>query len=250
MRPPIVRSFCFFAGLTGLAAVSAPARADLVLETETAQLGKKGEGLFSSAIQFDNNKDGNSQFTLNQFEYAINDRTELLVEPFFYQRSRAAGEDRVKGVGDVEITPSYMVFPEEQFGLATVLSFKVKVPTATNDLGTGKFDYMPFVILGKTFGNNWIVNANIGYDFVTSPKDESLKDQVILDLSVERRITDRLSFYVESFYESKPVPGEKSVVSGAVATEYHFDKHFNAFVSVGYDSEKLVSIRPGLNYEF
>jgi hypothetical protein len=39
--------------LTGL-----PARADLVLETETAELGKKGDSLVSSAIQLERGKDG------------------------------------------------------------------------------------------------------------------------------------------------------------------------------------------------
>ena len=38
--------------------------------------------------------------------------------------------------------------------------------------------------------------------------------------------------------------------SGAVATEYKFTKIFNAFVSVGYDTDHLFNIRPGFNFEF
>lgn len=60
--------------------------ADLVLETETAELGKKGESLFSAALQVEREHDGGlAYFTVNQFEYAITDRAEILIEPFFYE---------------------------------------------------------------------------------------------------------------------------------------------------------------------
>src|SRR4051812_48486826 len=55
-----------------IAAIPTNLKGDLVLETETAQLGKQGEGLFSEAMQFERDKDGGTAvFTLNQFEYAI-----------------------------------------------------------------------------------------------------------------------------------------------------------------------------------
>jgi hypothetical protein len=52
--------------------ILAELKASLVLETETAQLGKQGERLFSAALQFERDKDGGTAiFTLNQFGYAF-----------------------------------------------------------------------------------------------------------------------------------------------------------------------------------
>jgi len=226
-------------------------RADLVLETETAELGKQGHFAFSFATQFEHEKDGGkTAFTLNQFEYAITDRSELLVEPFFYEWSKPAGGPLVQGMGDLEITPSYMVLLEKPYIPATVLAFKLKVPTATNrNIGTGKFDYQPYVILGKKIGH-WILNANFGYDIVTSPPGNPLRNQFIYDFSVEREITEKWSVYAEVFANSIPAVGEAATSSVAVATEYRFTENFNAFVSVGYDTNGLFNVRPGFNLEF
>ena len=43
-------------------------RADTVLETETAELGEKGEWLVSNSIQYEKGPEGKAAFTLFQFE--------------------------------------------------------------------------------------------------------------------------------------------------------------------------------------
>jgi hypothetical protein len=237
---------------TGIALItSGHLHADLVLETETAQLGKQGDMLFSTALQAEWAKDGSRKFfTLNQYEYALADRAEILIEPFFYEWDSPKGGARYSGVGDLEITPSYQVVSEETFTPAILLAFKLKVPTATNrDIGSGKFDYQPYFILGKTYGD-WVFNANIGYDFVTSSKTEKLRDQVILDFSVERKLTADLSVYAEVFSNSSPIRGEKGTFAEAMAFEYKFNKNFNIFTSIGYDSDHVKNIRSGFNIEF
>src|SRR5205814_1715516 len=125
-------------------------------------------------------KDGSrTMFTLNQFEYGVTDRAEILIEPFLYERDKPKGEKRFDGMGDLEITPSYMVVLEEPSFPAVVLAFKLKVPTGKEpDISTGKYDYYPYVILGKHV-EHWIFNANFGVNFITSPRHERLKDQFI-----------------------------------------------------------------------
>lgn len=92
---------------------------------------------------------------------------------------------------------------------AAVAAFKLKMPTATNrDIGTGEFDYQPYIILGKVIGP-WTWNANLGYNFVTSPSDEPLKDQFIYDLSVQTNLTPDLTVFAEIFSNSSPASGEK-----------------------------------------
>ena len=243
---------CFLTALCIGSAFAIPLRADTVLETETAELGKKGEGLFSFSVQFERDKDGSTtQFTLTQLEYALSDRAEILIEPFFQEWDQPKGAKRFHGAGDLEITPSYMIVLEKPYVPAIVLAFKLKVPTARNrDIGTGKYDYLPYVIFGKTYGK-WVFNANIGYNFITSPsKTEHLNNQFIYDFSVERKITDKWSIFAEVFANSSPASGDRGTFSGAIATEYSFHEHFNAFVSVGYDTNHLFNVRPGFNIPF
>ena len=235
------------------AACIVPLRADTVLETETAELGKKGEGLLSFSTQFEKDKDGNkTAFTLNQIEYALTDRAEILIEPFFQEWQKPKGGKWSSGIGDLEITPSYMIIldDEKSWRPAVVLAFKLKVPTATNpDIGSGEFDYYPYVIFGKKIGH-WLFNVNLGCNFITSPADQPLRDQFIYDFSVEREITDKWSVFAEVFGNSSPESGTSGTFAGAIATEYKFTKHFNAFISVGYDTDRLFNVRPGFNIEF
>jgi len=227
------------------------ANADLVLETETAELGNRGDQLISTAIQYERERDGSHAWlTVNQYEIGVTDRAELLIEPFFYEWIHPKGGDPTSGVGDLEITPSYMVFLEQPVLPAVVLALKIKVPTATNpEIGTGELDYYPYVILGKHIGD-WVFNANLGEDVITSPPGQPLRNQFIWDFSVERKITPAWSVYVEAFSNSSPAIGEHGTTAGALATEYRFGKHINAFISAGYDSSELMIIRPGFNIEF
>lgn len=231
--------------------LSSTLRADLALETETAELGKKGEWLVSTALQFERERDGSTAlFTLNQYEVGLTDRAEILIEPFFLEWGHPKGEKSYHGMGDLEITPSYMVILETEKTPAVVLALKVKVPTARNRaIGTREWDYYPYVILGKKW-HDWLFNANFGRNFITSPADEPLKDQWIYDFSAERVITEKWSIIGEIFGNSKAAAGEKATFAGAIATEYKFTEHFNTFVSVGYDTDHLMAIRSGFNITY
>lgn len=232
------------------AAWVAPARADTVLETETAELGHKGEWLISNSVQFEKAPDGRGAFTLFQYEYALSDRGEILIEPFFQEWNYPKDGDSFHGAGDLEITPSYMIRLESEHAPAVVLALKIKVPTATNpDIGTGKYDYYPYVILGKHVGN-WTLNANFGVNFIGQVDGENLKNQGIYDFSAERKISDKLSVFGEVFGNTSPAKGESGTFAGAVAMEYQVNDHFNYFVSVGYDTDNLFNIRPGFNIHF
>lgn len=240
--------------LLGLAVVAAShvgnAWADTVLETETAELGKKGEWLISNSIQFERAPDGRTNFTLFQYEYAWSDRGEILIEPFFQEWDSPNNGSRFHGAGDLEITPSYMVSLEGARAPAVVLAFKIKVPTASNrDIGTGKFDYYPYVILGKHVGP-WTLNANLGVDFIGRVAGEDFRNQGIYDFSAERKLSDKLSVFGEVFGNTSPAQGTPGTFAGAVAFEYQVSPHFNYFVSAGYDSDDLFNIRPGFNIHF
>jgi hypothetical protein len=85
-----------------LGTLSQPASAGH-LETETAELGKKGDMLISVSTQFEKDKDGNrTAFTLTQYEIGITDRAELLIEPFFMEWDNPKDGKSFHGMGDLE----------------------------------------------------------------------------------------------------------------------------------------------------
>lgn len=229
--------------------VALSAHADTVLETETAELGAQGQWLVSNSFQLERAPDERHNFTLFQYEYALTDRAEILLEPFFQEWIYPKNGESFHGAGDLEITPSYLVLTETDDRPAVALALKVKVPTASDAIGTGKTDYYPYVILGKHFGD-WIANANLGVDFIGKVSGENLRNQGIADFSLQRVINDQWSVYGEVFGNTKVSDGEKGTVAAAVATEYQVNNFFNVFVSLGYDSDDVASIRPGFNIHF
>ena len=117
---------------------SIPARADTAIETETAQIGKKGDIGISQAYEYSTSKDGTSGGTLTQFEYALSNRAEILIEPFFYTWDHPDGEDKVSGLGDLEVTPSYMVVKENGWTPSVLAAFKLKIPMGSERAGSSR----------------------------------------------------------------------------------------------------------------
>jgi hypothetical protein len=249
----VLSRFAFLAAVTGALALPGSARADTAIETETGDLGTKGDWNFSQSVQFEQAPDAKGFFTLNQYEYAITSRSEILIEPFFYEGVYPKGAPNIGGAGDLEITPSYMFLLEGTWNPALVQSFKVKVPTASNkDIGTQRFDFYPYWIINKNFGK-LDMNANLGMEFFGQTKGEDYRrNQLIYDLLAQYPVMaeDKLLLCAEIFGNTKPSVSEDPTFAGSVALEYRIAKHFNFFMAVGYDSNKLWNVRPGFNIPF
>lgn len=227
--------------LCGTASV---ALADTAIETETAQLGRQGESNFSQAYEWEFAQDGKGEGTLTQFEYAMTDRSEILIEPFLYIHDSPDGERSVSGLGDLEITPSYMVVLEHGWVPAVVAALKVKVPTGEKKVeGTGKFDYYPYVILGQHYGG-WTFNANLGVNFAQRIDSSAYDKTVVWDLEAEREILPRLTWFVEGF------SAEDAVKTASTSFEYQFTPRFNAFAVYSYTEEHSNVARIGFNVGF
>ena len=227
-----------------LCAASVPTRADTAIETETAQIGVRGESNFSQSFEFEHAADGSGQGTLTQYEYGISDRAEILIEPFFYVHLKPNDGPSTSGVGDLEITPSYMVVREAASTPAVLLAFKVKVPTASKDVeGTGKFDYYPYLIFGKHLGG-WTFNANLGVNFA-QPVDENIYHQdLVWDLEAEHRFAPRFTMFFEAF------SAEDGVKTISTSAEYQFTAHLNGFFVMSRTEEHSNIARVGFNYGF
>ena len=76
-----------------------------------------------------------------------------------------------------------------------------------------------------------------------------MRNQMIYDLSVKRKVSDKLSLYAEIFSNSSPAHGENGTFSEAVAFEYKFSQNFNVFPSFESDSDQMKNVRSGFNLE-
>ncbi len=227
-----------------LAVCAVPAFADTAIETETAQIGAKGDIAFSQSYEYEKAKDGSSSGTLTQFEYGITSRAEILIEPFFYVTEHPDGEPKTSGLGDLEITPSYMVVVEKGMVPAVLTALKVKVPTGDKDVGgSGEYDYFPYLIFGQHYAG-WTFNANAGVNFAKHEENSGYHKTFVWDLEAEREIAHGLVLFAEVFSAEEPV---KTV---SAALEYQLTDVVNLFTAVGYNEDKAVVVRSGFNLTF
>ena len=223
---------------------SSVAHADTAIETETAQIGKQGEIAISQSYEYAAAKDGTSGGTLSQFEYGLSDRAELLVEPFFYVWEHPDGESKVDGLGDLEITPSYEFVLEDGWVPAMLAAFKLKVPTGSQDAGSsGKYDYMPYLILGQHYGG-WTFNVNLGVNFVAASDAGPSEEATTWCLETERDVLTHLTLFLEAFST------EDNVKTVSTALEYKWNEHLDTFAAAGYTEEDESIFRVGLNLDF
>jgi len=236
--------------LIGLLSLCAPifsfayttlAIADTAIETETAQIGKNGEIGISQSYEYAHSKDGSSGGTLTQFEYGLSDRAEILIEPFFYTWDQPKGEPKVEGLGDLEITPSYMFFRETTWAPAILAAVKFKVPTGSKKAGSsGKFDYMPYLIFGKHI-SGWTLNANLGLNITTPESGGTYGKTGTWSLEAEREIAPKTTIFLEGFST------EEGVKTASTALEYQWTDHFNSFATVSYTEKREGILRLGIN---
>jgi hypothetical protein len=231
-------------GLIAVALISASAAlANTAIETETAQIGKQGDVGISNAYEHVHSNDGSGGGTLTQVEYAITDRSELLIEPFFYVWDHPDGESREHGYGDLEITPSYMVILEDGWVPAVLIATKVKVPTGSQRVGgSGEYDYYPYLIFGQHYGG-WIFNANIGVNFAGREEGDGFDRTTVWDLEAEHEFGNWTTFW-------EAYSAEDGVNTASTALQYQWLKHMNVFGVLGYNEDHETIFRAGFNLEF
>jgi hypothetical protein len=114
--------------------VLAPAAlGDLSLETETARLAPPGTYELSLATEYQHARDDQEVAVPLAFTFGLFPRFEVMLEPTAYvgifPRNSTGGKD-VSGVGDLEVTLSYLLLDEQKWLPAIAVAGEVKLPTA------------------------------------------------------------------------------------------------------------------------
>lgn len=178
-------------GLTGPSLLNAQ-----ILETETARPIGKGAFEASGNFEYQFAPDGREAAIPFAVEYGVSSRLELLVEPVAYTSIRPKVGPRATGVGDLEVTVTYLARRETRWP-AIAFAGEVKFPTAHNNLiGTGRTDFAGYLIASKLFGR-LDTHANLGYTIVGRPAGAQLKNIFNFALGGELHLNPRTSLFGE-----------------------------------------------------
>ena len=206
-------------GLPMLAPASGAAQ---ILETETARPIGKGTLELGGNFEFQHSSDGDETALPFAIEYGLTNRFELLVEPVAFTAIRPKAGTNATGVGDLEVTATYLLSRERGGAPALAFAGEVKLPTARNTLiGTGKTDLAGYLIASKWLGR-FDTHANLGYTIVGRPSGAQLKNIFNFALAAERSLGKTSELFGEILANTASSAGGESVgpvLPGGVVAE-------------------------------
>src|SRR6195256_6409058 len=214
------KRFILLFGLLVLVGSSMTSRAQQPLETETARPPQKGAFEVQAAFEYQTSKEGTERALPFAFEYGITDRLSLMAEPVFYTAIRPKIGTRATGIGDLEVTLSYLFAREKGSRPALAVAGELKAPTARNILiGSRKTDFTTYLIASKRFGR-FDAHANVGYTFVGKPAGANLKNFFNFALAGEYFVNPKFTLVGEVLENtgSSPEAGTASTITSPIVT--------------------------------
>jgi hypothetical protein len=161
------------------------------LETETARPLPQGVFKIELTGEFQTSREGTERAFPFVFEYGLTSRTEIAVEPVFGTSINPKSGPSASGFGDIEVTLTHLLLPEEGGMPAFAVAGEIKLPTAGNrQIGTGKTDGTVWAIASKRLGR-LDVHGNLGYTVIGKPAGTHLKN--IIDYAIAEEFTYRRS---------------------------------------------------------
>jgi hypothetical protein len=253
------------ATLTGWTLTSS-ARGDLAIETETARLLPQGHFQFSAAAEFQTSSEGQEYALPLALEYGILDRLEVLFEPVPVTSIQPKHASSATGIGDTELTVTYLALRERNTIPAIALAGEIKIPTARNSqIGSKEFDYRVYGIVSKRFGDVDL-HFNVGYNIVGAPSGVSTKNPIDLAVAAEWLVDKRFDLFGEITYIgaslrgggagevpdagsaglTHEISGEETV--GSLGIRYHVNSDVDVFGSISYDNNDAILFRTGFSW--
>ncbi|HEV2083805.1 MAG TPA: transporter [Gemmatimonadales bacterium] len=233
-----------------------------ILETETARPLGKGTLEVGTNFEYQTSSEGHESALPMAVEYGFTDRFELLLEPVAYTAIRPKTGQRATGVGDLELTGTYLVRRESGGTPALALAGEVKFPTANNSLiGTGKTDFAGYLIASKRLGR-FDTHANIGYTIVGRPAGVQLNNIFNFALASEMSLGTNAELFGEilgntasssSPEPTGPVPpgtitpeAPSGEIVGTIGLAKYVLPALRLSMGLSVDNNSAVMFRPGL----
>lgn len=233
------------------------------LETETARLLPQGWIKLGGAFELQTSDQGKEYAAPLLLEFGLFDRLELAAEPVFYTSIKPNTGLSATGIGDLELTLSYLLFKEKKTMPAISIAGEVKIPTAKNSLiGTGKTDYAFYLIGSKKLGD-FDLHANINYTIVGKPDGVQLQNTFFFASALTYKIKKKILLFGEVYGNTSSLPESLSgnenaltpeasalEVTGTLGAGYYVVRGMLLSFSTSIDNNAALLFRTGLSYEF
>ncbi|MEQ1794229.1 MAG: transporter [Nitrospira sp.] len=170
--------------------------------------------------------------------------------------TRNAGQKvTTSGLGDIILKGRYYVVEEKDFMPLIAVTGRMKLPTASasQGLGTGRFDYGAGVEVSKMLGESWIAFLDGGYNVIGDPDGINFQNQHWYDVGAGYYVTKAL--LVSAYYEEYRAIARGFVNARDVfiATNYTASQawRFSGGVTVGLsDGAPDYALTVGASYRF
>jgi len=235
------------------------------LETETARPLPQGVFKIELTGEFQTAHEGTERAFPLVFEYGLTPRTEIAVEPVLGTSVNPKTGLAASGFGDIEVTLTHLLFPEEGGMPAFAVAGEVKLPTAGNrQIGTGKTDGTLWAIASKRLGR-LDLHGNLGYTVIGKPAGTHLKNIIDYAIAEEFHLSPQYDIVgeligntsstgenVEGAPSGTPVPAEAASgeTSAMIGVRYHVNAKLFVSIGVSYDNNHALLIRPGVTWRF
>jgi len=213
-------------------------------------MGEAGALTVDTAAELTGEPDGRSWLFEAGIQYQITDRLQLLLEATPFERVDPDDGEAVGGLGDTDVTVSWLAAERSGVLPDVVVGAKVKLPTApAGERGTGKTDASALLILARE-SEELELTLETEYATFGSPSGESLKNQLLYTLTVELSLSDLLAAYVEALGNSAPTDEESRTDAALLGVEIDLPVSERAapYVSLEVDTEETWTARLGAEW--
>jgi len=237
------------------------------LETETARPLPQGVFKIELTGEFQTSHEGTERAFPFVFEYGLTPRTEIAVEPVLGTSINPKSGPSSSGFGDIEVTLTHLLLPEEGGMPAFAVAGEIKLPTAGNrKIGTGKTDGTLWAIASKRLGR-LDVHGNLGYTVIGKPSGTHLKNIIDYAIAEEFHLSPQYDIVGEFLGNTSstgetvegapapsgpPIPAEAASgeTSAMIGVRYHVNAKLFVSLGVSYDNNHALLIRPGITWRF
>ncbi len=186
-----------------------------------------------------------------------------------YTNINTIGTPPATGIGDFEVTLTYLLSKESTSIPAIAIAGEVKIPTAKNTLiGTGKTDFALYLIGSKKIGDVDI-HANINYTIIGNPPGASLMNTWFFAGAFEYNMSERFLLFGEVYGNTSSIAGSETdtappigtttglpaeasagEIVGSLGVGYYISSGLLGSLSVSHDDNNATLLRAALSYTF
>jgi len=142
------------------------------------------------------------------------------------------------GLGDINLGAAWLLHQDDKEFPAIELSGIVKTPTASTNLGTGKFDYTAVVNTYHTFTPQIMLFGTIGYQWLSDFRTYNLKDGVTASVGLNFKPSSDTSIGLSGAYRQEYFAGLGEQLSLSPYALWNFSKNWrvSGYGIVGFTS--------------